>query len=162
MIYKYSPKRSSPFAAAITATLYILSVVLFGCSVFGLKPASLLQLASVCALTFAVLLTTRYLFTSYVYAIEENGDFSVTQTTGKKITTVCLISLDDIAQIVDYSGRTPEKGIKINNYCADMFPAKAMLLILKKQSADGRVGIKFQPDAQMSAIITAHINKTGL
>ena len=152
MSYTFTPKRNIKAAAALSLSLFFVSVVMFalaGTVFFDAK--ALLQLIGTVLGTGAIFILVKFIIINYVYEID-GDDFRVIEVSGKKRTTIALISLSSVRSLAD----KPEKGEKIYNFCLELFPARA--LVLKVEDGDGRYQIKLSYDAELERMIRKTIN----
>ena len=127
--------------------------------------ATFLQVIGIAVLAITIFLTTRFVVRSYVYSTQEicegDYDFVVNEITGKRSRPVCRINADEITDFI-YSpdGKIPAKYAGKNgkdilryDYCQDIMPKDAYYLYAHLR--EGKVCIKFSPDAHLAEIIEA-------
>lgn len=123
-------------------------VGLFGISFRPVLPFPFLaQGPGIVALTFGVLLYTKYFLRTYYYSIAPGGVFDadgrevyhleVIEEMGKRRTVVCRIALRDITSVTARPARATKKngqsricaeGGRVYRYCADLFPEKVTVV----------------------------------
>ena len=135
-MYEYIPKKSNKKAMYLVCLFLIgggllmfLSTLLEGA--FGF--IWVFQLIGIAFCAASIFIFTRYISKSYIYAVTEDGDFSVTEVQGRKRVTVCRLSISSISRIEVFDsvdgGRLSalkneikSEKRKIYNYCIDLAP----------------------------------------
>ena len=102
-MYEYQPKETKKREKSIVGITLLLGSFCFGVSrIAEIALPFLYQLLAVLFFSAAVVVAVRYLMRSYRYRLEETDrgvDFTVTEQSGKRIQTVCRISVDEIRKI---------------------------------------------------------------
>lgn len=162
--YSYVPQRDIRKCSLIPLIGFILGFgFMYLANIF--LYAAFLQVIGIAVLAITIFLTTRFVVRSYVYSTQQIGDgdydFVVNEITGKKSRSVCRINADEITDFI-YSpdGKVPAKYAGKNgkdilryDYCQDFMPRNAYYLYAHLR--EGKVCIKFSPDARMAEIIEA-------
>lgn len=111
----YTPNSKGKREITLTVFLGLVATLLFAFSVNGLFSRSILQLLFLVVVALDILLCIRYFLTSFRYTItEEYGDIMliVTQTQGKRISTLANFKLKDIRKIEIASEENAIKALK--------------------------------------------------
>ena len=130
----------------------------------GFVPYSyIFQILGIAVLSVAIFMTTRYMVRKYVYSTmkagDEDYDFVINEISGKRSKAVCRMNMDEITDFIySESGKIPEKYAGKNgkdilrfDYCQDFLPGGAYYLYAELR--EGKVCIKFSPDAKLAGII---------
>ncbi len=137
--------------------LFILSLAaMFSSTIPNLPYHSLMQLFSLIVLSVAIALLGRYEFRTYVYAVTKNGedgyDLTVTELKRRSRITVCRIALESIIEIHDVTKENKNivkelrKGRKLFNYCVDISPARACVLLSDEGGEEIVICLSFIPE----------------
>lgn len=160
--YSYVPPRDIKKCSLIPLIGFILG---FGFIYLAdvLPYATFLQVIGIGVLAITIFLTTRFVVRSYVYSTQEIGegdyDFVVNEITGKSSKAVCRINADEITDLIyspdgkmppKYAGKN-RKDILCYDYCQDFIPKDAYYLYASIR--EGKICIKFSPDAHLAEII---------
>ena len=164
-MYEYTP-HSSKLREKITAAVAgIIAIALYMVSVLpGTMYAWAFQLGAVLCLTLAVLVTVRFLLRQFVYRIEPsdhgNGtDFVILEIYGKRVTTVCRISPEDIRRVEPWTKESKSRlaseknGKRFYRYVAELSPRDATLL--ETEESGETCFLLISADAQLSAILSS-------
>lgn len=151
---QFFPQRKTH--SAQIAVLLLFSLTLLGMLLSRYAPSypGIWQLLALGCAVAAILLTQKYLVTSYRYILTPPDElhrmntFSVLRTMGKKRTTVAKINLNRVIALLP-AGETDrflrEKGLRTAEratFCADLFPPNAWTLIA--ESGDDLVAVTIQ------------------
>ena len=101
---------------------------------------------------------------SYIYAVTNDGDLTVTEVQGKRRVTVCRLSIAQASRIESFEGADNEKinaikkqikseKRKVYNYCIDLVPS-AVCYVLSEEFEE--VAVIFQPDEKMLEILNSY------
>ncbi len=156
-MYEYVPNPSRlrekitvSIAGILAAVLYVVSTL--PKTVF----AWAFQLGAILCLTLAILITTRYLLRNFAYRVEpaeygDGMDFVILETYGKRITTVCRISLDDIRKAEPWNEKTKSawknemKGKRVYRYAPELFARNATVVCIEESDATSFLLISADP-----------------
>lgn len=147
--------RRSPTPAFLSGGLLAVGLALWAASPrtgWGV----LLQLTGAFAVTAGLYVAIRWLARGYTYTLEQHDsgriDFVVTEKNGRRQTTVCCISTEDIWDLHTPAPKErPPKGCRIYHYCADLRPRNACLLTVCE--GEETVILRFTPDAAFHAAL---------
>ena len=165
-MYEYAPNPSRLREKIIVAIAGILAAVLYVVSTLPKTAfAWTYQLGAVLCLTLAVLITTRFLLRYFVYRIEPsdggNGtDFVILEGYGKKITTVCRISQEDIRKIEPWTKETKAawkaemKGKRVYRYTAELSPRDAVAI--RTEEAGETCFLIISADLRLSELLSVY------
>lgn len=135
--FKICPKPQNRNAQYLFVSVLIAGAVAFGVSFVFDSRRGLLQLLAVCFLVTAVFVYTKYIGVSYVYEMTEDADgtpvFVICQRTGKRISTLCRVSLCDVTAIEKLTGderreRKVRQGFVRYVYTPTLFPDTVYLM----------------------------------
>ena len=138
------------FYALLCAAAVITSVYLIIPNYKGI-----VGLFSVCAIVGAVLVYTKYIGVEYYYEITHDTAgsplFLVTQTIGKRSTTLCRIDLHTIVKVEKMSteerGRhKTERGYKKYSYLPTLMPKEALLITVRSPHENAEIFIEAGDD----------------
>ncbi len=172
-MYEITPKKSNNTARSLSI---ILLVTAFAAMIFSGIPRipfrSVMQLISLVVLAFSILMMTRYVLSSYSYAVisgDEGGfDLTVTELKRKSRITVCRIALSGIEKVTLAKSSEKElvatlkeyaKGRKTYNYCIDLAPQK-YIHILANECGEELV-IKLSYDKRLFSILSDASGKSS-
>ena len=158
-MYDYRPPRQNATARIAVLCLLAASAVAFFGSVHVPKYPSILQALGIALFIPIIQLTTRYLFTSYLYRVHPYEDGSTdleiyAYRGGARMQLVCRIGLSEItaaAPLSDANKKPPHRKRRYN-YCMDIGPADA--LVLSVTNADGDCELLLCPDATLRELLT--------
>lgn len=152
-MYKYTPPKNSK-ADTAAILLFITAIAFFFLSAFISVYAGLIQAVGVIFLGWALFILCRYTLSVYTYMIED-GNFAVLRTTGRKISTICNVSMKTGLEIVKYPHTAEEKAeykkahhdVRTRfNYCRTLSPENAYAFIM---DFNGRkTELIFEPDEE--------------
>lgn len=172
-MYRHSPRHKNGIAAGVCITLSLIFVLTGFMPLESLAlPETLLpsiRIGGLLALSVAVYIAIRYLYTKYVYELEPDPQndnelmLTITEIRGRRQITVCRIGTADIERFEKLQRRgyhqksnKPEKA-KIYNYCVDLRP-NAHIIVLKDDAecleGDTTEVVIFMPDEKMAELIT--------
>ena len=172
-MYETTPNKSNNKARSLSILLLItaFAAMMFS-GIPGIPFRSVMQLISLVMLAFSILLLTRYVLSSYSYAVvskREGGfDLTVTELKRKSRITVCRISLSSIEKITLAKSENKElaarlkalsKGKKSYNYCIDLAPEK-YIHIVSNECGD-ELTIKLSYDKRLFSILSEGSGKTS-
>ena len=172
-MYETTPKKSNNTARSLSIMLLVIA---FAAMIFsgipGIPFRSVMQLIALVMLAFSILLLTRYVLSSYSYAVASDRDGSldltVTELKRKSRITVCRISLSSIEKITlaksadkDLAAKlkADSKGKKSYNYCIDLAPAKYIHVIANECGEE--LVIKLSYDKRLFSILSEGSGKTS-
>lgn len=146
--FTYRPIADRKRGNAVFYTLVSISAVLVIASVLIGRYKGLVSLAAVGAFTAALAVYSRYLIGEYAYVVANCGEgsvmFIVTKTTGKRVSTLCNISLASIKEIryapsAELKAEKLPRGVKSYNFCPSMSPVN--MIMIKAQSGQENMRI---------------------
>ena len=169
-MYETTPKRTNKAASYTSTILFITAFAAMMFSGISWVPyPSIMQLAAIVALGFAIMLLIRYTLTSYIYSIiiTDDGkyDLTVTEARRKSRITVCRVSLSGIekTEIINAENKKELKaqieGRKVFNYCIDLAPAK--FLCIFGEECGEKYAIKLSCDDGLEDIISRYSSCEG-
>lgn len=162
-MYEVFPKKSNKNVQTVLIALIAMAAATMLVSCMPNIPfRSLLQLAGVGFLVAVLAVMGRYIFSTYIYAIVDDGkggyDLSVTEIKRKSRITVCRISVSGIDRVVRI-GRAERasldadmKGRKRFNYGVDIAPAE--LCCIFAEECGERVAIFLSVDDKLIELLT--------
>ncbi len=127
---RYTPKRQNKRPVILVS---ILTVVCVLCAVFmmlGIGRQIIFQLVFLLAAITEIFLFARFLTASYTYTVSfEHNLFTVTQRTGKRISTLCRLDLSALYRVRPYEADDDieQKHSGRYNYCVSFRPATSYL-----------------------------------
>ena len=147
-MYYVKVKQQNKLTVLVCALLCAAGVGLFGISFLPSLPFPFLaQGMGILALTFGVVLYTKFVLHTFYYSVSPGGVFDadgrevynleVIDEAGKKRTVVCRIGLRDITSVAARPARATKKngqseiraeGGKVYRYCADLFPEQVLVI----------------------------------
>lgn len=154
---EFIPRRSNTLSKRVILALFVVSVsAMFFSTVPNLPYRSVMQLLSLVILALAIAMLGRYEFQSYMYAIIENDrgglDLTVTELKRRSRITVCRIKLDGIERVEDITPKSKKqlkelrKGRRSFNYCVDISPAHACLILTDECGEKLAISISYIPE----------------
>ncbi len=154
----YQPTRRLRPAAVIICILLAAATLFWITDLGGIGWRGINQLGCAACLTAAVYLLLRYLLTSYVYCLSEDGQsFSVVRIRSKRPTTVADIRLSPADRLIPYtrSAARPAGAGMVENYRVSLFAAEEYLLITQ---IDGKpVALRLECEADTARLISRAI-----
>lgn len=172
-MYETTPNKSNNKARSLSILLLItaFAAMMFS-GIPGIPFRSVMQLIALVMLAFSILLITRYVLSSYSYAVvskREGGfDLTVTELKRKSRITVCRISLSSIEKITLAKSENKEltarlkalsKGKKSYNYCIDLVPEKYIHIVSNECGEE--LVIKLSYDKRLFSILSEASGKTS-
>lgn len=169
MTYGETPRRENKIALVVSLASFLAGMLLIWLAAAMPYPA-IWQCVGVLLVAVAVWFLVRAQVT-FRYEIlpdargYEGEDLVVRQIRGKKEVVVCRLGLADLCAV---DSETPDTrkavkqkyhGDRVNNYCVDVLPARALLLAF--DDADTRVVIRLQPSAALTEILTRALEENG-
>lgn len=162
-MYEIIPQRTNKAATYTSAVMLITAfAAMFFSGISWLPYRSIMQLASLVILAFAILILIRYVLTRYIYCVipTDGGDFDLTVTEAKRKSriTVCRISLSGIERVTVINSEKkktlPEmtKGYKVFNYCVDIAPERYCCVFAEE--CGEKLVLKLSYDEQLFAILS--------
>ncbi len=169
-MYDITPQRTNKAAPYTSAAMFItaFAAMLFS-GISWLPYRSVMQLASLVILAFAILILIRYVLTGYIYSIvsadEGKYDLTVTEARRKSRITVCRISLSRIKKTVKINAENKKtvqemtKGYKVFNYCVDMSPAEYCCVFAEE--CGEKLVIKLNYDKRLFDILSQSVESAN-
>ena len=159
-MYEYIPNPKKKKAKVLGTVLFFLSLVLFAMSGFkAFAYTGVLQTVSIAMMSAAILIMGRYLLKSYLYRIEENGDFVVEEISRTMCYAVCRLELSKLTDLRPWSKEAKPKKVKLYNYCVDLAPADSYRLTFL--DGEETIYIRFSPDEKMLSLLQAALAENG-
>ncbi len=168
-MYQYTPKRTGAKANRLILLFFAgaAALMLITMLVPTVPFRWVFQLISLCLLTAAIFLVTRYITKLFFYQIED-GDLTVmeTDTRGKKRITVCRVGISSVircehltesAKISAALADLKKQKIKLFDYTADLLPAESILLVVNEGGEDLAIRLSF--DETLLTLLTPDENK---
>ena len=161
-MYRYTPQEPKRREAAITLTVLILSIATLAASkIPDILFPTLLQLVGLCLLAAFLLLTLACLLSRYTYCIEPRDDgiitdvpdFVILYQQGKRIGTVCRISVSDVESVAHITRKKRRalakatKGRRIYHYTDRINPPNLYLLTVR--DGERRYAIRIVADERL-------------
>jgi len=138
------------------------AVALIGAGLVPKYPV-ILQVIGIALFIPIIQVSTRYVFTSYLYRLRPYDDGSTdleifAYRGGARMQLVCRIGLTEItaATPLTDSNKKPPHGLRRYNYCMDIGPRDA--LVLSITNGDGDCEILLVPDKSLTDALTAAAN----
>lgn len=124
------------------------------------------QLIGIALCAASIFIFSRYVSKSYIYAVTNEGDLTVTELQGKRKVTVCCLSISKASRIESFEGSQTEKinavkkqikteKRKVYNYCIDLVPSTVCYVFSEEYD---EVAVIFQPDEKMIDILKSYKN----
>ena len=163
-MYDYRPPRQNAKARYLVLGLFVAALVaLFG-SQFVPKFPFLLQVVGLSLFIPVIQLSTRYVFTSYLYRLHthEQGDTDLeiyAYRGGARMQLVCRVGLSEItaAAPLTEANKKPPRRMRRYNYCMDISPRDA--LVLSITNGDGDCELLLCPDHVLREAFASHTEK---
>jgi hypothetical protein len=166
-MYQYIPQKSNRRA------MYLVCLFLIGGGLLLFLSTKLkgvigfiwiFQLIGISFCAASIFIFSRYVSKSYIYAITNEGDLTVTEVQGKRRITVCRLSIASASRIESCEGSETEKinaikkhikteKRKVYNYCIDIVPS-AVCYVFSEEFEE--VAVIFQPDEKMLDILNSY------
>ncbi len=160
-MYSFTPKRTNNNAKLLSFVLLLSSGLIFMASSFCGIYRGMIQTLALCMLTVGIFITTRFCLKNFTYIIEEYDggyDFIVNEVQGKRIFTVCRLSLNILMTCVPSENeKSLELKAKPHNYCVDIRPSDAYILIFR--DIDNDIAVKITPDETLLKIFKSAIEQ---
>lgn len=163
-MYSCKVKNSNKTAAVISGALFFAGIVCLAFSIAGIGIRSILQAAMMVLVMFALLICERYFIASFEYVINDKvGDYDIVviRTSGRKINTVCRLSLslaDSPILVAAGEKNKPAAKGKLYDYTGSMFPQKYYLLNFPEEN----VTLKLEPSEEFAAVLADLVKKNEL
>lgn len=162
-MYDHRPSRQNATARIVVLALFAaVAISLFGSTLVSKYPA-ILQAIGIALLIPIIQLSTRYIFTSYLYRLRPYDDGSTdleiySYRGGARMQLVCRVNLAEItaATPLTATNKKPPHGLRRYNYCMDIGPRDA--LVLSVTNGDGDCEILLVPDGTLADALTAAAN----
>ncbi|MBQ3483382.1 MAG: hypothetical protein IJA78_04315 [Clostridia bacterium] len=162
-MYDHRPQRQNATAKlAVLALLAAAAIALFGSTLTPKYPA-ILQAIGIALLIPIIQLSTRYLFTSYLYRLRPYDDGSTdleiySYRGGARMQLVCRVGLEEITALTPLTAanKKPPHGLRRYNYCMDIGPRDAQ--VLSVTNGDGDCEILLVPDKTLCDALAAAAN----
>ena len=125
-MYEYAPQFEKKAEKWLVAALVSVAALLFGTSMTGIVPyPAFFQLGATACLAVGIVIVSGCLLKSYVYTVEEGGDFVITEQTGRRRTVVCRVSVASVESVTpitkDKTEKVEEKEGRRFNYTGTLF-----------------------------------------
>lgn len=161
-MYRYTPQEPKRREATVTVALLLLASATIAVSkIPNILFPMLLQLVGLCLLAVFLLFTVTYLLRRYIYCIEprddgivtDSPDFVILQQQGKRIGTVCRISVSDVESAVRITKENRRvlakqiRGGRIYHYADRINPPNLYLLTVR--DGDRRFYIRILADERL-------------
>lgn len=166
-MYQYIPQKSNKKA------MYLVCLFLIGGGLLLFLSTKLkgivgfiwiFQLIGIALCAASIFIFSRYVSKSYIYAVTNEGDLTVTELQGKRRVTVCRLSIAQASRIESFEGAQTEKinevkkqikseKRKVYNYCIDLVPS-AVCYVFSEEFEE--VAVIFQPDEKMLDILKSY------
>lgn len=161
-MYRYTPQEPKKREGMVTMAVLLLSCATLAVSeIPNMLLPMLWQLIGLCLLTAFLLLMVTYLLRRYIYCIEPRDDGASTdvpdlvilQQQGKRIGTVCRISVSDVEKITHVTKENRRalaktvKGGRIYHYADRIAPPNLYLLTVR--DGDRRFYLRILADERL-------------
>lgn len=160
MNYECRPPRGNYYAHLFVMLFFLLSGGCFATSGFIRELAVLWQSLGILLLFPAIRLIGKYMAAQYLYRVRTLEDGSVDLDVflyrgGAKMQLVCRVGLDEITAVTPLTreNRRAPKGLRRYTYCADLAPARA--LVLSVTNADGECEVLLSHDEALATILSS-------
>lgn len=166
-MYQYIPQKSNKKA------MYLVCLFLIGGGLLMFLSTKLkgivgfiwvFQLIGLSLCAASIFIFSRYVSKGYIYAVTDDGDFTVTETQGRKRITVCRLSVASASRIESFEGSDTDKinalkkqikseKRKVYNYCIDLVPSRVCYILSEEYD---EIAVIFQPDEKMLDILNSY------
>ncbi len=166
-MYQYIPQKSNKKA------MYLVCLFLIGGGLLMFLSTKLkgiigfiwiFQLIGIALCAASIFIFSRYVSKSYIYAVTNEGDLTVTEVQGRKRITVCRLSIPQMSRVESFEGAQTEKinaikkqikseKRKVYNYCIDLVPSTVCYVFSEEYE---NVTVIFQPDEKMLDILKGY------
>ena len=160
---EYIPPKGKKGKRFSVVLLVLACIGLVGAAVLDVRYRLFYQLIAVLIYAFSFELLNRYHLTTFRYMITEE-DFIITKRTGKRVQTVCCLSLSTLVSIEKTPKTKQEKEAYLRrygkpvihyNYCQSLWPKRSYCILF---DFNGRLTqIVFEGSEAMAQYLTAYI-----
>ena len=160
---EYIPPKGKKGKRLSVVLTVVACVGLIGASVLDVSYRLFYQLIAVGVYIFSFEVLNRYHLTTYRYLITEE-DFIITKRTGKRVQTVCCLSLSTMIGIEEKPRTKAEKADFIRrygktpiryNYCQSLMPKKACCILFDFNGRGAQ--IVFEGSEQMAQYLKQYL-----
>lgn len=158
----YSPQSTNKKEKALSITMAILAVILFGASGIVDKFSGLYQISAFVLAILSIQIYLKYVFSKYIYKATDSS-LEVYRISGKKSICVCSLdyemSLSTIVSSESYKNNKseyPKTNFNVN-YCKNLAPDNYYVYFFEFNGK--RSMMKFEPDAAFAEYVSELISQ---
>lgn len=152
--YVCRPKKDNKKCVILSAALLFLSAVAFFLSSYTAPFRAVGQMISIIFLLFFVQLSSKFLFTDYIYRLEEETLF-LSLGQGKREKNLGYIPISQEVELFSKKEwETKKNDVFVSqcfSYCQNLFPANASYLLFPQE--DRKVLLIFEPDEILRSLL---------
>ncbi len=144
---RYTPKRQNTRPVILVTILTVICILSAAFMMLNIGKQLVFQIVFLLSAVVEIFMFSRFLTASYTYTVSFDNDlFVVTQKTGKRITTLCRLSLGTLSSVRPYTQEddsTRNSGDRYN-YCVSFRPAVTYLAFFR--DGERTVSIRMELD----------------